>query len=143
VVDELTELAALYHRDKLAQTLEYPLEYVSGRDGKIQRESFDYFPEHHYEEGFEQMRGTVDDEKLDEWIERALGGDVVRGTHGGLWKDNVPKIVEKIMDSTRRHEVRISIEPETTHHGYDYTVEWEYIDFDRNEMEWKPVNEID
>jgi hypothetical protein len=141
MVDDLIELAALYRRDKLRQTLEYPLEYVSGRNGGVDTRSFDYFPEHHYEQGFEELRGTVNDEKLDEWIDDVIGSELVRGTHGGLWKDNVPDLVERIMDSTRRYEIRVTVEPETTPHGPDYTVEWEYIDFDRNEMEWIPVNE--
>lgn len=136
--DDLTMLAALYHRDKLAHTLHYPREFV-GPAATL--DSFDYFPEEHYRQGFEQLRGTVSDTTLDEWIDDVIGTRPAGATHSGLWRDDIPQRVADILTSSQRYEVEIEIRPETAPDGYDYVVEWRYIDFDRDDYEWKPVTE--
>lgn len=141
IVDDLTALAAHYHRDKLDYTLNQPFEYVSEQDG-VSRESFDYFPEHHYRQGFETLRGTVSDATLDEWINEIVGQEPIGCEHGGLWRDDVPQLVVDILTSNQRYETEITIKPEGVPDGYDYLVEWRYIDFDRDDHEWKPLNEL-
>lgn len=50
-----------------------------------------------------------------------------------------PQLVADILTSNQRYEVEIDIRPETVPDGYDHVVEWRYIDFDRDNYEWKPV----
>jgi len=114
---------------------------VAGRDG-VSREPFDYFPEYHYRQGFEQLRGSVSDSTMDEWMDQVLGHEPVAANHGGLWRDDIPQLVADILTSNPRYETEITVRPESVPDGYDYVVEWKYIDFDHDEYEWKPVNEI-
>lgn len=114
---------------------------MSGQDGRIQTRSFDYFPEHHYRQGFEQLRGTVNDATLDEWMDQILCHTPVGASHGGLWRDDIPQLVADVLTSSHRYETEITIKPESIPDGY--LVEWKYIDFDHDTMEWKPVTEID
>jgi len=141
IVDDLTALAGQYHKDKLDHRLNYPLEVVTGPNGS--REPFDYFPEHHYRQGFEQLRDTVSDDTLDEWMDTIVGTEPVGCEHGGLWRDDIPELVADILSSSHRYEAEITIRPEVVGDGYDYLVEWHYLDYDRDDHEWKPVNEID
>lgn len=120
--------------------MNYPLEFVAGPG--VTQDSFDYFPEHHYRQGFEQLRGEVSDETLDEWIQEIVGKTPVGCEHGGLWRDNIPQLVSDILTSKHGYETKITIQPETTGDGYDYVVEWHYIDFDWDDHEWKPVTEL-
>lgn len=138
MVDDLTALAARYHRDKLDRTLHYPREFISGPG--VTRDAFDYFPEHHYREAFERMRNVTPDEVVDEWTEAVVGKEPVGCEHGGLWRDDVPDLVEDILTSSQRYETEITIRPEAVE-GYDYVVEWEYIEFDPQRREWTPVRE--
>lgn len=118
MIDDLTELAAQYHRDKLNYILNYPSEFVSGRDG-ISRETFDYFPEHYYEQGFKQLRDQVSDATLDEWIDEIVGKEPIGCEHGGLWRDDIPQLVADILTSSQRYETEITIRPEHLGDGYD------------------------
>lgn len=132
-------MAARYQRDKLDRTLHYPREFIAGPGGD--RETFDYFPEYHYQEGFEAFRGAYPDETVDEWIEQVVGKDPAGCEHGGMWRDDVPQLVGDILTSSQRYETEITIRPESMGDGYDYIVEWEYVDFDWRDREWKPVRE--
>lgn len=132
-------LAARYHEDKLDRTLHYPREFIAGPG--VSREVFDYFPEHHYRQGFEELRGTVADETLDEWLDELVGKEPIGCEHGGLWRDDVPDLVADILTSSHRYETEITIRPEPVPDGYDYVVEWRYISFDRDAMEWQPISE--
>lgn len=118
--------------------MHYPLEFVGPA---ATRESFDYFPDHHYRRGFEQLRGVVSDATLDEWMDDVLGQTPAGASHGGLWRDDIPQLVADILTSSQRYEVEIEIRPESVPDGYDYVVEWQYIDFDRGDYEWKPVTD--
>jgi hypothetical protein len=140
LVDDLTEIAARYHRDKLGYTLGYPRVSVSGQNG-VSRESFDYFPEYHYRKGFERLHEDFDDSVLNEWMEEILEGTLVSATHGGLWRDEIPELVTDILSSSQSYEAEITIKPEGTGDSYDYLVEWQYIDYDHNQNKWKPITE--
>lgn len=141
IVDDLTALAARYHQDKLAHTLNYPKEFVAGPG--VTRDAFDYFPEHHYRQGFEALRGQVSDTTLDEWMDEILHHRPVGAEHGGLWRDNIPQLVADILSSSQRYETEITIRPENMGEASDYTVEWAYVDWDRDIGGWKPVKELD
>jgi hypothetical protein len=108
----------------------------------VSRDAFDYFPEHHYEQAFEELRGTVSDTTLDEWMNEILGKRPVGAEHGGLWRDNIPGLVRDILTSSHRYETEITIKPENMGEASDYTVEWSYVGWDQREGEWKPVNEL-
>lgn len=102
------------------------------------------FPEYHYRQGFEQLRGEYSDETVDEWVDNVIGKQPVKATHGGLWIGDIPTIVDDILTSSRRYQVDISIRPESSlGRTGEYTVEWQYLDWDDRHDEWKPVNEID
>jgi len=137
----LTELAAFYHRDKLDYTLNQPREYVSGQDG-VSREAFDYFPEYHYEKGFEQLRGTVSDDTVDDWMDEVIGHEPVAASHGGLWRDTIPQLVADIPESSHGYETEITINPESIPYSNDYVVEWKRVGFDQESGEWTPINEL-
>lgn len=46
-----------------------------------------------------------------------------------------------ILTSSQRYEVEIEIRSESVPASYDYVVEWQYIDFDWDDREWRPVTE--
>ena len=141
IVEDLTALAGQYHRDKLDHRLHYPKEFVAGPGAS--RATFDYFPEHHYRQGFEQLHATVADDTVDEWIDAIVGKEPIGCEHGGLWREDIPDLVADILSSSHRYEAEITIRPEGIGDGYDYLVEWQYIDYDRDDREWKPVNELE
>lgn len=35
--------------------------------------------------------------------------------------------------------IEITVRPESLPHSHHFTVEWEYIEYDREAMEWKPL----
>jgi len=66
----------------------------------------------------------------------------VGAEHGGLWRDNIPQLVADILTSSHQYETEITIRPENMGEASDYTVEWCYLDWDRDTGEWTPVNEL-
>lgn len=61
-----------------------------------------------------------------------LGGGV-----GGLSREDVSEIVDSLLQQYRDRVVKIKIRPEIVS-GY-YSIEWRYLEFDREETRWKPV----
>lgn len=85
----------------------------------------------------------MSDTTLDEWVDDVLGQTPARASHGGFWRDDIPQFVADILISSHRYETEITIRPEPVPDSYDYVVEWQYLDFDRDDYEWKPVTDRD
>lgn len=61
-----------------------------------------------------------------------LGGAV-----GGLQRGDVQRVVDNLLDQCQGREVEVTVRPEVI--GGYYSVEWRYLEFDREETCWKPV----
>lgn len=75
-------------------------------------------------------------------INEIVGKEPIGCEHGGMWRDDIPHLVADIPTSSQRYETEITIRPEHVGDGYDFVVEWQYIDFYWTDHEWKPINEF-
>lgn len=63
----------------------------------------------------------------------------IGGGIGGLSRRNVPDIIGNLLSRSADREMEITVRPEVI--GGHYSVEWRYLELDRDEWRWKPVGD--
>jgi hypothetical protein len=137
------ELAAEYRLDKIKADLAQPYKFINSQNGEVNQDTFEYFPQHHYEKSIDEYREDIDDPNLNHLIDYLLESRITGAEASGIWKDNVPGFVDELLENDRREEIKIEIYPEPSPHQHDYVVDWEYVDWDWNEETWKPVDSFE
>lgn len=67
--------------------------------------------------------------------------ELLGGAVGGVHRDETSRIVANLLKDLDG-PVEITIRPESLPQSHHYTIEWQYLEFDRDAMEWKPLGEM-
>ena len=137
------ERVADYRLDKLKAEIGQPYEFINSGDGEIGQDTFEYFPQHHYEKSIDEYREKIDDPNLNRLIDHMMSSRITGANLEGIWEDAIPEFVEELLENERREEIKIEIYPEPSPRDHDYVVDWEYIDWDWNEETWKPIDSFE